>query len=70
MLANVLDELGLLYARKDRNYDDAVWLTYRFLEILPIGLEEKQASLESSDTVARLRLVNELLGAVRGPTGY
>jgi uncharacterized protein len=67
MLSNVLDDLGRLYAEHDRRYDDAVWVTYRFLEILPIDLEQKQLSLESSDTVARLQLVDELLDSVRGP---
>ncbi len=67
ILANVLDDLGRLYQSSDRRYDDAVWVTYRFLEILPIDLERKQSSLESSDTVARLKLVDELLDLVRGP---
>jgi hypothetical protein len=67
MLSNVLDDLGRLYAEHDRRYDDAVWVTYRFLEILPIDLEQKQLSLESSDTLARLHLVGELLDSVRGP---
>ncbi|MCH9006100.1 MAG: LON peptidase substrate-binding domain-containing protein [Proteobacteria bacterium] len=67
ILANVLDDLGRLYESSDRRYDDAVWVTYRFLEILPIDLDRKQLSLESSDTVARLKLVDELLDSVRGP---
>lgn len=67
MLSNVLDDLGRLYAEHDRRYDDAVWVTYRFLEILPIDLEQKQLSLESSDTLARLQLVGKLLDSVRGP---
>jgi Lon protease-like protein len=65
MLSHVLDDLGRLYETKDRQYDDAVWVTYRFLEILPIALEQKQSSLESSDTIARLRLVAELLDSIR-----
>lgn len=67
MLANVLDDLGRLYESENRKYQDAVWVTYRFLEILPIDLEHKQLSLESSDTLARLTLVSELLESVRGP---
>jgi len=67
MLSNVLDDLGRLYEARDRQYQDAVWVTYRFLEILPIDLDQKQLSLESSDTLARLNLVDELLDAVRGP---
>lgn len=67
ILANVMDDLGRLYESLDRRYDDAVWVTYRFLELLPIDLDRKQLSLESSDTVARLKLVDELLDSVRGP---
>ena len=67
ILANVLDNLGRLYESLERRFDDAVWVTYRFVEILPIDLEQKQECLESSDTQARLELVHELLGSVRGP---
>lgn len=67
ILANVLDDLGRLYESLERRFDDAVWVTYRFVEILPIDLEQKQECLESSDTQARLELVHELLGSVRGP---
>lgn len=70
MLANVLDDLGRLYEVEKREYQNAVWVTYRFLEILPIDLEQKQRSLESSDTAGRLKLVGELLDAVRGPTSH
>lgn len=65
ILDNVLDDLGRLYESLERRTDDAVWLTYRFIEILPIDLEQKQNCLESSDTLARLRLVDELLHSVR-----
>ncbi len=68
ILANVLDDLGRLYESLERRFDDAVWVTYRLTEILPIELEIKQQYLESSDTLARLKLVDELLSNVRGPT--
>ena len=68
ILENVLDDLGRLYESLDRKYGDAVWVTYRFIEILPIDLEKKQASLESSDTEARLRIVSQLLDTVRRPS--
>ena len=64
ILENVLDDLGRLYESLDRRFDDAVWMTYRFIEILPIDLEQKQRCLESSDTLARLKLVDELLHTV------
>ncbi len=67
MLGHVLEDLGRLYESIDWHIDDAVWISYRFVEILPIDLEHKQSSLESSDTAARLKLVDELLESVRGP---
>lgn len=67
ILENVLDDLGRLYESLERKLDDAVWVTYRFFEILPIDLEQKQASLESSDTEARLKAVSQLLEVVREP---
>jgi len=70
MLANVLDDLGLLYETQARRYEDTVWVSYRFLEILPVDLDQKQRSLESNDTMARLKLVGELLDSVRGPVGH
>jgi len=67
ILESVLDDLGRLYESLDRRFDDAVWVTYRLIEILPIDLEQKQEFLESSDTMARLKLIDELLNSVRGP---
>ena len=67
ILGGVLDDLGRLYESLDRRYDDACWVTYRFVEILPIDLEQKQQCLENSDPAERLRLVSELLDSVRGP---
>lgn len=67
ILQNVLDDLGRLYESLERRYDDAVWVTYRLVEILPIDLEQKQQFLESSDTLARLKVIDELLSSVRGP---
>ena len=67
ILESVLDDLGRLYESLERRFDDAVWVTYRLIEILPIDLEQKQHLLESSDTMARLKLIDELLNSVRGP---
>ena len=65
ILAGVLDDLGRLYESLDRHFDDASWVTSRFVEILPIDLEEKQRCLEQSDPVERLRIVRELLDSAR-----
>lgn len=65
ILDAVIDDLGKLYEGLEREMQDATWVSYRFMEILPIDLEHKQESLESDDTLARLRLVAELLESVR-----
>lgn len=65
ILAGVLDDLGRLYESLDRKMDDAGWVTSRFVEILPIELEQKQLCLEQSDPVARLQIVRDLLEAGR-----
>ena len=65
ILAGVLDDLGRLYESLDRHFDDASWVTSRFVEILPIDLEEKQRCLEQSDPVERLRIVRKLVDSTR-----
>jgi Lon protease-like protein len=65
ILAGVLQDLGRLYESLDRRFDDAGWVTSRFVEILPIDLEEKQRCLEQSDPLERLRIVRRLLDATR-----
>jgi len=67
ILTGVLDDLGRLYESLERRMDDASWVTSRFVEILPIDLEQKQRCLEQNDPVERLRIVKELLEAASGP---
>jgi len=61
ILDSVLNDLGRLYEDLERRYDDGVWVAWRFVEILPIDLETKQAVLESDDISACLKLVEEVL---------
>jgi len=68
ILEGVLNDLGRLYESSRSNYDDAGWVTSRFMEILPIDLEQKQQCLEQADPAKRLKLVSELLETVRTPT--
>lgn len=63
ILSDVLDDLGRLYESLERRLDDASWVTSRFVEILPIDLEQKQQCLEQSDPAARLRIVQEILNS-------
>ena len=66
ILAGVLDDLGRLYESLDRHMDDAAWVTSRFVEILPLDLEDKQHCLEHCDPEERLRIVQSLLDSTRG----
>lgn len=68
ILDGVLDDLGRLYASLPRRHDDAVWVGYRFAEILPIDPQQKQNCLEINDALERLRLISDVLEDVRGVT--
>ena len=61
ILTGILDDLGSLYESLERHMDDATWVTSRFVEILPMNLEQKQRCLESGDSAERLRLVQKML---------
>jgi len=65
ILAGVLNDLGRLYESLDRQFDDTGWVTARFVEILPLDLEEKQRCLEQSDPLERLHIVRRILDATR-----
>jgi uncharacterized protein len=67
ILKAVLDDLGRLYEPLERRYEDAGWVTWRFVEVLPLDLEQKQACLERSTAAERLQLVAQLLDTVRKP---
>lgn len=66
ILDGVLDDLGRLYDSLPRRHDDAVWVGYRFAEILPIEPAQKQNCLELDDPLERLRLIADVLDDVRG----
>ena len=65
ILEGVLEDLGKLYETLPRHLDRAGWVANRFIEILPIRLEEKQALLDNNDPLGRLTLVREVLNNVR-----
>ena len=65
MLDSILDDLGKLYDGRDRRLDDASWVGYRFCEILPLSVPQKQHCLEIEDPVARLEIIATVLS--QGP---
>lgn len=64
-LEAILEDLGKLYENMDVHLDDAGWVANRFLELLPIALEQKQACLEHAGIQERLELVAAVLKNVK-----
>jgi uncharacterized protein len=60
-LREVLPKLPPAYAHIPRNFDDAEWVSYRLLEILPLTAEQRQHSLEDHDPLQRLEWLAPLL---------
>lgn len=65
LLEAIINDLGKLYDNLDENYTDATWVGYRFAEILPVSIEEKQKCLEMDDALERLRFIRPLLRSIR-----
>jgi Lon protease-like protein len=61
----IINDLGKLYENIETRYDDATWVGYRFAEILPISLEQKQHCLEIDDAIGRLEFLRPLLRSIR-----
>ena len=61
ILESVMNDLGRLYENLERRFDDAAWVAYRFAEILPIDLAQKQEFLENNDVSAFLERIEEVL---------
>jgi len=65
LLRAVIDDLGRLYETVEKHYDDASWVGFRFAEVLPLELEQKQLCLELDDPVERLKVLRPLLRQLR-----
>ena len=61
ILESVLNDLGRLYENLECRFGDAAWVAYRFAEILPIDLEQKQEFLESDEVATFLKRIDEVL---------
>jgi uncharacterized protein len=53
-LREVLPQLPPAYADIPRNFDDAEWVSYRLLELVPLSSQQRQHSLENHDALQRL----------------
>jgi len=62
-LREVLPKLPPAYAHIPRNFDDAEWVSYRLLELLPLTAAQRQHSLENHDPLQRLEWLAPLMAA-------
>ena len=60
-LRAVLPKLPPAYAHIPRNFEDAEWVSYRLLELLPLSSEQRQHSLENHDPLQRLEWLAPML---------
>ena len=65
LLRAVIEDLGRLYETIEKHYDDASWVGFRFAEVLPLNLQEKQIFLELNDPLERLRALRPALRELR-----
>ncbi|HKJ76833.1 MAG TPA: LON peptidase substrate-binding domain-containing protein [Gammaproteobacteria bacterium] len=61
LLRTVLSSAGPVYEQFPGDFDDAVWVGGRLVELLPFPLSEKQALLEMDGPITRLDRVCALL---------
>jgi len=61
ILKHLMAQIEGQYANLPRLYDDASWVSYRLLELLPVELQHKQEFLETDDPLLRLQRLQDML---------
>ena len=64
LLQAILDDINI-YGDDEKNFDSAAWISYRFAEILPLRIEDKQKCLEIDDPIIRLNFLEPLIKMIR-----
>ena len=64
LLQAILDDVNI-YGNDEKNFDSAAWISYRFAEILPLRIEDKQKCLEIDDPIIRLNFLAPLIKMIR-----
>ena len=64
LLQAILDDVNI-YDENEKNFDSASWISYRFAEILPLRVEDKQKCLEIDDPIIRLNFLEPLIKMIR-----
>ncbi len=62
LLRRLIEQMGGVHARADAAaYEDAVWVSWKLAEVLPIALADRQLLLQESNPEARLQRLLELI---------
>ena len=64
LLQAILDDVNI-YDDDEKRFDSASWISYRFAEILPLRVEDKQKCLEIDDPIIRLNFLEPLIKMIR-----
>ena len=64
LLEAILEDVDL-YHERDKFFDSASWVSFRFAEILPLKIEDKQKCLEFDDPILRLNFLEPLINLIR-----
>ncbi len=61
LLHRLIERLGEERFNPPLNYDDAVWVSYRLAELLPLKLSVRQNMLEMNDSKVRIDILHAFL---------
>lgn len=61
MLRKIIEKTGEQHFLQPFHYEDALWVSYRLAEILPMELAARQRLLELRDAEERLEILSQLL---------
>ena len=64
LLEAILEDIDL-FDDLDKYFESASWVSFRFAEILPLKIEDKQKCLEINDPILRLNFLEPLLKLIR-----
>ena len=61
VLRSIIEKAGEAHFQAPLQFDDAVWVGYRLVEVLPLKSIVKQKMLEMNDPIARLQILQTFL---------
>ena len=64
LLEAILDDINL-HDDREKFFESASWVSFRYAEILPLKIEDKQKCLEINDPILRLNFLEPLIKLIR-----